>query len=63
MINSNLQKLTGTPCNASEGKMTRPAPVSGPGALGMGQFSPRKGQNKQGTYIVDGCGSKSKKSY
>ena len=56
MVNSELSKLTGQPLNASEGKMTQSAPVSGPGNFSsMGRFAPKKGANKQGKYIVDGC--------
>ena len=53
-MNSDLTKLLGTPCNASDGCMTRPVAISGPGNLGMGAFSPRKGANPRGKYVVDG---------
>lgn len=54
MINSEITKITGTPLNASEGKLTQSVAVSGPGDLGMGEFNPRKGANTHGKYMVDG---------
>ena len=58
-MNKELEKLVGKPANLSEGQATRPVPVSGAGDLGMGRFSPRKGANRDGKYIVDGVGGKS----
>lgn len=55
MINKEIQKITGKPLCLSKGQNTRQVAVSGPGDLGMGQFSPRKGANPNGKYIVDGC--------
>lgn len=56
MINKDIAKIVGQPLNLSDGKITRAVSVSGPGDLGMGSFSPKKGSNKQGKYIVDGIG-------
>ncbi len=58
MINSEIQKVTGTPVDASMGNLTRsdndaskrPPTVN----LGMGEFSPRDGANTRGPYIVKG---------
>ena len=60
-MNSELTKLTGTPCNASSSCSTRPASASGPGDFSsMGRFAPRKGANTNGKYVVDGVGGKKK---
>jgi hypothetical protein len=62
MINKELQKLSGTPCDASSSCQTRPVPVSGPGNFSsMGSFAPRKGANTHGNYIVNGVGGGSSK--
>lgn len=54
MINKELQKLTGKPLCVSKGETTRAVSVSGPSDPGCGPFSPRKGANPNGNYIVNG---------
>lgn len=66
-VNKEIEKVTGKPLCLSKGQNTRAVPVSGPGDFGnMGPFSPRKGANPNGNYIVDGTeayGASGGKSY
>ncbi len=58
MINSEIQKVTGTPVNASMGQLTRSDNAASKrpsmAKLGMSEFSPRDGANTKGPYIVKG---------
>jgi hypothetical protein len=57
-MNKQIEKLTGKPCNASDGCMNNSRVSNSKGDLGMGKFNPRSGANKNGNYIVNGVGGK-----
>ena len=55
MVNKEIAKITGQPCCVGKGKSNNSPNNTTPGDLGMGRFNPKKGANKDGKYIVDGC--------